>query len=305
MKKNRMGYCCLCLSLEKQGTTTNRGMIRRTFDEKGLEYVSQLAIQNTEDLSTILNFNASSGITLYRMSSDMFPWMSEYEIHELPNFSQIEINLKRAGNIAKETDQRLTFHPSHFCVIASERLDVVEKSMKELRQHAEIMDYMGLHQSHKYPINIHINTTKPDKQSAADRFILSFEKLPYNVRKRLVLENDDKRSQFTPTDLFNLVHKRIGIPLTYDFLHHVCNPDGLSQEQGLDLCLSTWPEGIPAITHYSDSRRIYEDSSAKEVAHSDWIWNKVETYNREFDIEFEVKSKDLALLKYIETWKSH
>lgn len=305
MQKNRLGYCCLCLSLEKQGTTTNRGMVRRTFDEKGLEYVSHLAIQNTEDLSTILSFNASVGITLYRMSSDMFPWMSEYEIHELPNFSQIERNLKRAGDIAKETNQRLTFHPSHFCVIASERSDVVEKSIKELRQHAEIMDYMGLEQSHKYPINIHINTTKPDKQSAADRFISSFEKLPYNVRKRLVLENDDKKSQFTPTDLFNLVYKRIGIPLTYDFLHHDCNPDGLSQEQGLALCLSTWPEGVTAITHYSDSRRIYEDSSAKEVAHSDWIWNKVETYDREFDIEFEVKSKDLALLKYIETWKSH
>ena len=78
MQKNRLGYCCLCLSLEKQGTTTNRGMVRRTFDEKGLEYVSHLAIQNTEDLSTILSFNASVGITLYRMSSDMFPWMSEY-----------------------------------------------------------------------------------------------------------------------------------------------------------------------------------------------------------------------------------
>jgi UV DNA damage endonuclease len=303
MEKNNLGYCCLCLSLEKQGITTNRGMIKKTFDEKGLEYVSLLATKNTKDLSSILRFNSSVEISLYRMSSDMFPWMSEYELCDLPNFSQIKRNLKEAGNIAAETKQRLTFHPSHFCVIASNRSDVVEKSTKELRQHAEIMDYMGLEQSHRYPINIHINTTKPDKESAANRFISVFKKLPYNVRNRLVLENDDKGSQFTPTDLFNLVYKKVGIPLTYDFLHHQCNPDGLSREEGLNLCLSTWPSGIRPITHYSDSRKIYEDSSVKEVAHSDWIWNKIETYNKEFDIELEVKSKDLALLKYLETWK--
>jgi UV DNA damage endonuclease len=305
MIKNRLGYCCLCLSLDKEGVTTNRGMVKKTFQEKGLNYVSELALKNTQDLIKIIQFNQSSGISLYRMSSDMFPWMSEYEISSLPNFSEIEKNLKIAGKIAKEADQRLTFHPSHFCVIASDRPDVVEKSIKELRQHGEIMDFMELDQTHKYPINIHINTTKPDKRSSADRFILSFERLPYSVRKRLVLENDDKRSQFTPSDLYEMVYKKIGVPITYDFLHHQCNPDSLSREEALKLCLSTWPEGISPITHYSDSRKIHEDSSCKEVAHSDWIWNKVETYDQKFDIEFEVKFKDLALLKYIETWKTN
>jgi UV DNA damage endonuclease len=302
MIKNKMGYCCLCLSLSKEGVTTNRGMVKKTFQEKGLDYVSELSLKNTQDLIRIIEFNQSIGISLYRMSSDMFPWMSEYEISLLPNFLEIQKNLKKAGDFAKASRQRLTFHPSHFCVIASERSDVVEKSIKELRQHAEIMDFMGLEQTHKYPINIHINTTKPNKHDAADRFIESFEKLPLNVRKRLVLENDDKKSQFTPSDLHEMVYKKIGIPITYDFLHHVCNPDFLSREEALKLCLSTWPEGIPAITHYSDSRKIYEDSSCKEVAHSDWIWNEVETYGQEFDIEFEVKFKDLALLKYMEKW---
>ena len=56
------------------------------------------------------------------------------------------------------------------------------------------------------------------------------------------------------------------------------------------------------MTHYSDSRKIYEDISAKEVAHSDWIWTKeLPTYGKEFDIELEVKMKELALLKLIES----
>lgn len=302
--KNRIGYCCLCLSLEKEGVTTNRGMIKKTFLERGIIYASELALKNTEDLIKIIKFNGEACINMYRMSSDMFPWMSEYEIKDLPDFIKITSNLKIAGDLAKSLDQRLSFHPSPYCVIASENPDVVKKSIKELKQHSEIMDLMGLDRSHKYPINIHINTTKPCKEKAAERFIISFNTLPESVKSRLVVENDDKKSQFTPTDLNIMLHSKTGIPITYDYLHHKCNPDDLSELEGLDLCLSTWPEGITPITHFSDSRKIFEDQGSKEVAHSDWIWSKIETYDRIFDIELEVKMKDLALLKYIEKWKN-
>jgi len=304
MKYNpRIGYCCLCLSLEKDKVTTNRGMVKRTFLEKGLQYVSELALRNTEDLIKIIKFNSTKGIRMYRMSSDMFPWMSEYEISDLPDYKKIKENLFIAGNISRQMDQRLSFHPSPYCVIASENPSVVEKSIKELRQHSEIMDMMGLDRTHKYPINIHINTTKPTKEDSAKRFLKTFNDLPEGVKKRLVVENDDKKSQFTPTDLYNMIYKESGIPITYDFLHHKCNPDGISENEALDLCISTWPEDTIALTHFSDSRKLYEDSSAKEVAHSDWIWNKIETYDKVFDIELEVKMKDLALLKYLEEWK--
>jgi len=302
--KNNMGYCCICLSLDKEGVTTNRGMVKKTFLREGLKYVSELALKNTSDLIRIIKFNAENSIKMYRISSDMFPWMSEYEIDDLPNIKEILNNLEEAGRIAKQAGQRLSFHPSHFCVIASLNPEVVVKSVKELRQHAEIMDKMGLERSHKYPINIHINTTKPSKEESAERFIEEYNKLPDTVKSRLVLENDDKKSQFTPTDLYTLIYKRIGVPITYDYLHHKCNPDELSEKEALELCISTWPENIPALTHFSDSRKLFEDSSVKDVAHSDWIWSKIETYGKVFDIELEVKMKDLALLKYLDKWKN-
>ena len=300
--KNRMGYCCLCLSLESEGVTTNRGMVKRTFLERGLPYVSELAIKNIGDLIKIIEFNGSAGIKMYRMSSDMFPWCSEYEIEELPGFNEsIYPLLKIAGDKAKSLDQRLSFHPSPYCVIASEREDVVKKSIKELNQHAQIMDLMGLDRSHHYPINIHINTTKPSKEESSARFCKIYSQLNESVRSRLVVENDDKKSQFTPTDLYEMLHKKIGAPITYDYLHHKCNPDLLNEEQALDLCISTWPSGIVALTHFSDSRKIFEDTNSKEVAHSDWIWSRIETYGKSIDIELEVKMKDLALLKYLQT----
>jgi UV DNA damage endonuclease len=233
------------------------------------------------------------------MSSDLFPWCSEYEIKDLPDYDLISSVLKACGNYAMMNDQRITFHPSPYGVLASNRPDVVIKAIKEISQHAEIFDMMGFERSYKYPINIHINTTKPTKEESADRFCCNFKMLPESAKSRLVLEVDDKKSQFHAEDLYELAYKKIGIPITFDYLHNKCNPSSLNEEEALALCLSTWPEGITPITHYSDSRKIHEDSSSKEVAHSDWIWEYPETYGLEFDIEFEVKMKDLALLKYI------
>lgn len=75
----RIGYACINMTLGEQKITTNRGMIRRTFDAKGLEYVSELALQNIRDLIEVVKWNHKNDIHFYRMSSDMFPWMSEYE----------------------------------------------------------------------------------------------------------------------------------------------------------------------------------------------------------------------------------
>jgi len=300
----RYGYCCINLSLAKDKISTNRGMVKKTFGEKGLDYVSDLSLLNVKDLKKIIQWNYENGIRMYRMSSDIFPWCSEYELSDLKDFVEISKTLKECGDLAKSTDQRITFHPSPYGVLASDRPDVVKKAIKEISQHGEMMDLMGLDRTHFYPINIHVNTTKPTKEEAAARFCENFKLLSDSAKSRLVLEVDDKKSQYNAQDLFDMVYSKIGIPLTFDYLHNKCNPHSdLNEEQALKLCLSTWNKDISPITHYSDSRRIFEDSSVKEVAHSDWIWDSPETYGMTFDIEFEVKMKDLALLKYINSKK--
>lgn len=274
-------------------------MVKRTFLDRGLEYVSELALQNVKDLKKIIQWNVDNNILMYRMSSDMFPWCSEYEIVDLPDFNEIALHLKEAGRIAIENDQRLTFHPSPYSVLASLREDVVQNASKELRQHAEIMDLMGLPQTHYYPINIHVNTTQPTKEEAAARFCENFRLLEDSVKKRLVVEVDDKGSQYTSVDLKRMIYDVIGVPITFDYLHNLCNPpEGLSEAESLKVCLDTWPPGITPLTHFSESRALFEDASAKELAHSDWIHEKIETYGFDFDIELEVKKKDKALLDY-------
>jgi UV DNA damage endonuclease len=300
-ENHRLGYCCINLTLQESSKITiNRGMVKRTFIDKGIIYASELALANVKDLEKIINWNHENGILMYRMSSDMFPWCSEYEIKDLPDYSEILEIMKRIGDFVKSVGQRLTFHPSPYSVLASEKENVVNNAIKEINQHGEMMDMLGLDRTPFYPINIHINTTKPTKEDAANRFCENFKRLSDSAKSRLVVENDDKISQFTVKDLKEMVHDKIGIPVTFDYLHNKCNPYTESENEALSLALSTWPENIPAITHYSDSKKIYEDESSKLLAHTDWIWNTIETYGLEFDIEFEVKMKEKALLKYME-----
>ena len=194
MKDNnvRLGYCCINLSLASRKITANRGMIKRTFQAKGQDYCSLLAHQNIKDVLTILRWNLTHEIYVYRISSDIFPWMSEYEIQKLPNFSEILKDLQKIGEFVTANGIRISMHPGQFDVLPSPNESVVRKTLKDLDQHCEIMDLMGLPLTHEFPINIHVGGTYGDKEAAAERFCTNFEKLSDNTKKRLVVENDDK-----------------------------------------------------------------------------------------------------------------
>jgi UV DNA damage endonuclease len=292
------GYCCINMELGKQKITTNRSMIKRTFDEKGIAYASELALQNVRDLSRIVKWNHEHGVKLYRMSSDIFPWMSEYELKDLPDYERIKNILSGTGKLAASYGQRITFHPGHFCVIASKNQSVVTKSIKELNQHGEIMDLMGLPRTQYAAINIHVNTTQGGKDVAMQRFAANFQLLDDSVKTRLVVENDDKQSQYTVEDLAQL-SMQIGTPVTFDYHHHWCHPGSLTQEQALKLAALTWPEGIKQLCHYSSAKCVYEDSTVMNRAHADYIYEAINDYGLDLDIELEAKAKEQAWDRYM------
>ena len=95
------GYACINMGFstrpKSKRITTNRSMIRKTFDERGINYASELALQNVEDLHRILHWNLANDIYFYRLSSDIFPWASEYEMEDLPDYDMIAYRCKRIG----------------------------------------------------------------------------------------------------------------------------------------------------------------------------------------------------------------
>ena len=52
-----LGYACINMTMGKK-VTTNRTMVKRTFQAKGLDYVSELALLNAKDIVKILSLKS-------------------------------------------------------------------------------------------------------------------------------------------------------------------------------------------------------------------------------------------------------
>ena len=322
----QLGYACLNMQLRKQGIYTGRSMIRRTFDTKGLGYVSELCIENTKDLIKIIQWNEDNNIKVFRMSSDIYPWMSEYEFKDLPGYHTICKLLKQAGDLAQGYGHRLSFHPGQFTVLASPTQKTVEGAWNELDKSAQIMDLMGLPRTRMAKINIHVGGAYGNKETALIRFCKNFDKLSESAKSRLTVENDDKASMYSVLDLYNGVYQNTGIPIVFDYHHHKFCTGGLTEEEALKLAASTW--NVKPCTHYSESRRreqslivetflknsnitlneisnfptmekMYKECQKIKVqAHSDLIVDEINDYGLDIDVVVEAKHKELAIEGY-------
>ncbi|GAB4026212.1 UV DNA damage repair endonuclease UvsE [Spirosoma gilvum] len=283
-----VGYACINLSLQADKITTNRGMVKKTFAQRGIAYASELALKNVQDLLTIVDWNLKNGIQLFRISSDLFPWASEYRLANLPDFPDIRATLEEVGS----RPIRLTMHPGPFNKLAGEG-GVLANTLVDLEYQSEIFDLMGLTPSHWNKINIHVGGTYGDKTATLTRFAQNFQLLSENLRARLTVENDDRPSLYTVADLLS-VHERTGIPIVFDYFHHSLNPGTQTEEEAFMSAYSTWD--VRPVFHFSDSRQQYEDPKARKEAHADWLYTAPNTYGKEVDIVFECKMKEKALI---------
>ncbi len=284
-----VGYACINLSLQADKITTNRGMIRKTFMARGIAYASELALKNVTDLLKIVDWNLANGFRIFRMSSDMFPWASEYKLTELPDFPEIRATLEDIGT----RPIRLTIHPGPFNHLAGQG-SVLDNTIKDLEYQSELFDLMGLTPSHWNKINIHVGGTYGDKEATLIRFAQNFGLLSENLRARLTVENDDRVSLYTVADLVPL-SETIGAPIVFDYFHHSLNPGLQTEQEAFMAAYNTWD--VRPVFHFSDSRQHNEDTTARREAHADWIYSPVNTYGKEVDIMYESKMKELSLLR--------
>ncbi|MEX2232994.1 MAG: UV DNA damage repair endonuclease UvsE [Cyclobacteriaceae bacterium] len=294
----KIGYACINTTLAEEKVQVNRSMVKRTFQEKGPAYASELALKNVTDLEKVVDWNIRNGLLLYRMSSDMFPWMSEYEIAELPDHAPIKNCLTRIGEKVRLNPVRLTYHPGPFNVLATRNPGVLAKTIKELTQHGEIMDMIGLPRSPFAKINIHIGGAYGDRTSAIQRFIHNFSMLPAAVSTRLTVENDDKANMFSVADLLT-VHEATGIPIVFDYHHHHFRSGDLTTEEAMLLAYDTWPRQITPIVHFSSSRKKFEDPASAEASHADFVYDRINRFGFDVDIMLEAKAKEKATMQFI------
>ena len=312
MLNNNYGYACVNMQLaypEKYGLKSNdriiahRTMVKKTFLDKGISYASELSLKNCKDLFEIVKWNKENYFSFFRISSDIFPWCSEYNLTELPDYDEIAETLNSIGKYITKNNLRITSHPGPFNVLTSPKEHVVRNCIHDLSIHGQTFDLMNLSRTPYNKINIHIGGAYGDKNLAMERFCKNFSLLPNSVKDRLTVENDDRDSLYSVKDLYEGVYKKIGVPIVFDYHHHKFCDGNLTEKQALTLACKTWGIVKPVI-HYSESKSIeYKDSSIKPQAHSDYVYEYINTYGHNVDIMIEAKHKELAVLKYLNIHK--
>ena len=302
LNEAQFGYACINMTLQKsRKVQCNRGMIKRTFTAKGIDYASELALSNVIGLREVIKWNNENNVKVYRMTSCLFPWFSEYDMFDLPDIDDIYEVMQDAGNIAMAAGQRLSFHPGPFNVLASPNESVVLKTIKELDDHSQQKDLMGLPASPMAKINIHVGGAYGEHDKALARFCKNFKRLSPNAQARLTVENDDKANLYSTKMLVEGISNHVGAPVVFDSHHHELGPQDLDYHDAFYLARQTWLDrGVKQQCHHSNSRKHYEDPAASPVAHSDWYYTPFENYGEAVDVVLECKKKELALQKYIE-----
>lgn len=300
-KKPTLGYACICATLRDRRPTvyTSRTCILKTFEQKGMAYIGDLALKNCIDLLQVLQWNERHGIRFFRISSGIFPRIGEYDIADVPQYPSIAAALLKCGEFARSKGMRLTFHPSHFVKLAAFKESLVNQSLRELEAHSEVFDMMGYEVASVYnKINIHIGgrySSEGSKSFVLKRWASNFARLSDRCRARITVENDDRGVEFSVADLMEL-HELCGVPIVFDFHHHTFNTGGLTVVEALDKAISTWPPGIRPVVHWSESSGPHR----RPTAHSDYVRGPIDVHGRDVDVMIEAKAKERALLAYLE-----
>lgn len=286
----KIGYACLTVGVPTTQLKTTRKANATP------ERLTELIANNLKAMENMIDYNIAHGIKLYRISSDIIPFGSDFETNQLDWLSLFDDDFKRIGLKIKEHDIRVSMHPGQYTVLNSQDSGVVERAIDDLTYHTGFLDALGVDGSHK--IILHIGGVYGDKNSAMDRFVEVYETLDAAIKKRLIIENDDR--SYTIEEVL-AISERTGAPVVYDNLHNACNPSDptVTDAEWIEKVQKTWkPVDGPAKIHYSQQR-----DGGRKGAHTQTIYiepfmdfyHSVESLG--VDIMLEVKDKNLSAIK--------
>jgi UV DNA damage endonuclease len=289
----KIGYPCINLTIDCKGDRTFR--LKSYSKERLIKTVEN----NLSCLIKMLNFNIDNNILFFRITSDLIPFAS----HPVCKFNwhdYFKNKLQEIGLLIKKNNIRISMHPDQFIVLNSKNTNVVKNSIAELTYHSDILDIMRLDKTAK--IQLHIGGGYGNKNESLQRFIKNFKNLNKNIRKRIVIENDDRIFSF---DDCLFVTKKIRIPILFDVLHHNILNNSERINEILDKQSKTWAkeDGVPMVDYSSQKIGFRPGSHAETINIRDFETFLKESYPYDLDIMLEIKDKESSALKAIEIVK--
>ena len=297
LEKNKLpelGLVCITTSDAVRFRTVTRKRLLQLSEIEQETVLRQLYADNLKRLDKALDFCSVNQIKLYRMTSALFPF-ADTDLGEAVLQSMTE-ELRKTGDRALSLGIRLVLHPDQFVVLSSDKLSVVENSIKILAAHALILDMLGQPRSPQALMNIHGG--KSDRTSQLKSVIRD---LPESIRSRLTFENDEYA--YSSSEILE-VCLDTGVPMVFDAHHHVIHEhletyDDPSVAEMLAAARTTWSVPEWQLVHISNGKDFFADPR-----HSDLITEMPNCYYQAPWIEVEAKFKELAIEKLRAEWLS-
>lgn len=318
---NKIGFAC---KIQKSHDTAEPGLNTSTTTIKWLssqtKHIAEqrlwdLTTKNIETLKKQIQWvgKLPNNQRMFRITSDLLPaytypdYWQFYQAVEMTNW--LARNLSQCGDLARELDVRLSFHPGQFCVLASDNPGVVENSIEEFEYHTDIIRYMGYgKQFQDFKCNVHIGG-----KQGPEGIRRALKKLSREARNCLTIEN----AEFT-WGLEHSLELAKDCALVLDIHHHwIMTGEYIEPtDPRIEQVQESW-RGVRPVIHYSVSREdclVDHDkltrpditqlkqlgfTSAKLRAHSDYYWNLAcndwaLSHLSWADIMCEAKQKNLA-----------
>ena len=329
----RIGFACKFAEINKKGEIssveglntggTTLAWARRNNRAKVEEKIMDVAKQNIMNTHNLVKKVATlpEPLRMLRITSDMLSFYTHEDYTDFWQSTDVQNSLERwmapIGETARKNNVRLSFHPDQFVVLASDRDEVVNKSIEEFEYHADMARWMGYGKSFQdFKINVHIAGRRGPAGIRE-----AYKRLSVEARNGLTIENEEMSHGLddclTLSDL---------LPIVLDIHHHwVREGEYLAvTDERVQRIVDSW-RGVRPVLHYSVSREdclvghspaalpshksLIESGHNKQKlrAHSDFYWNKAVnewalTFYDKFDIMCESKAKNLASQKLYEEY---
>ncbi len=209
---HRVGFACVTYGL---GLSTGHTLRLANLSAATLEAAVE---KNCADLQATLEWMDGRDLRMLRLASSFIPFAS-HERMLLDWEGMFAERLGRLGERWAGRGFRFSMHPGQYTVLNSLRPDVVERAVAELASSCRVLDLMGLDAEHK--VVVHAGCVCGDKDAALQRLGGVLAGLSPGIRRRLVLENDERL--FTFADVVRAA-AQAGLPAVFDVHHHTINP---------------------------------------------------------------------------------
>ncbi|GAA3939359.1 UV DNA damage repair endonuclease UvsE [Hymenobacter algoricola] len=286
----KIGYPCVNESLDCSSGATFR------LASYSAERVETTVAGNLACLQRILEYNVAHGLRFFRIGSSIVPFGS-HPINTFAWRTRFAAGFQALGDYIRAENMRVSFHPDQFVVLNSPNADIVQRSIAELEYQGAMLDLMGLDSTAK--LQIHIGGLYGDRDAALARFIATYRTLPEAVRRRLVIENDDRL--FSLQDCLR-VHEAVGIPILFDNFHHECLHHGEPMAEALRLAAATWHparDGVMMMDYSSQQPGERKGKHAATLEEELFRGFLGHLHGLDVDIMLEIKDKEASACRAI------